>query len=296
MLTEATRASKDASDQKEIIMNESNDQRQIAKMPDFIQRPAHSHIIPLGVGKDRQEISVPLKKIPHLLLVGKPSTGKSILINTVMYHLLTNTADWQVYGIDLRGDALTSFSRFDQVKMIATTLEESVMATEKVIVELYARYQLMAEIGACTIDDLKTPPPPIMFIVQESDAMFGAFQYDNLSNILLRNMIEEIVSLGRAAGIHLVLSTQEMNPFALTVRKSLNGIIIMGQTDTTTSNLLLNSSDASSVSVINGRGYLQMGVEGQEFQSYYTPLTWFEKIQPPQPQEVPFQGAGFPLF
>ena len=192
-----------------------------------------------AVGKDisGKVVMADLAKMPHLLIGGTTGSGKSVMMNTLIVSLLYRNApsDLKLIMIDPKQ---VEMSLYDDIPHLLTPIitesEKAVSAMKWAVNEMERRYKLMREehvkniteynkkmarksggSGASDGDETDggEKMPYIVVIVDEmSDIMMAAGKE-------LEPPIVRIAQKGRAAGIHLVLATQ--NP----VVKVVTGLI-----------------------------------------------------------------------
>ncbi len=185
-----------------------------------------------AVGKDisGKVVTANLAKMPHLLIGGTTGSGKSVMMNTLITSLLYRNApsDLKLILIDPKQ---VEMSLYDDIPHLLTPIitesDKAVSAMKWAVNEMERRYSLMREEHVKTIidynkkmekgesseEDTGGKMPYIVVIVDEmSDIMMAAGKE-------LEPPIVRIAQKGRAAGIHLVLATQ--NP----VVKVVTGLI-----------------------------------------------------------------------
>ena len=197
-----------------------------------------SNPLMFAVGKDisGKVVMADLAKMPHLLIGGTTGSGKSVMMNTLIVSLLYRNApsDLKLIMIDPKQ---VEMSLYDDIPHLLTPIitesEKAVSAMKWAVNEMERRYKLMREehvkniieynkkmargAGKASADDEAVDGgekmPYIVVIVDEmSDIMMAAGKE-------LEPPIVRIAQKGRAAGIHLVLATQ--NP----VVKVVTGLI-----------------------------------------------------------------------
>lgn len=253
--------------------------------------------IPLGLvksvdSKGKEFLSEKVWNIttkPHALLVGGVGSGKSIIQRSIIFHCVQNSEQWDLYGIDLKRVELNVYGKYTQsVKSIAKNISESFEVFEHLQEELDNRYERMAESGVNYFVDLENAPKATIVIVDNVIELLTPRDNAKTDEELecetmrtrIRENIESIAILGRAAGIYLVLSAQRPDPgvFNDELLMNLTTRIVMGRTETQASILALDNIKASETpSSIIGRGYMQALGDGEEFQCYYAPQDWMDR-------------------
>lgn len=156
-----------------------------------------------------------LCKMPHLLMGGSTSSGKSVQIQAIILSFLIKYSPDQVKLL-LLDPKVVDFSVYERVPhlldgRVITDVREGVNALERLHSEMQRRFELFTNTGTRTIDDYnaKLPDgeklPKIVVIVNEmSDYM--CFCRKEFENAVVR-----LAQMARATGIHLILATQRPN-------------------------------------------------------------------------------------
>ena len=241
----------------------------------------------LGVGARAKEIVWNPTQSPNILLTGATGGGKSVIQRNLIFHCIQHSDRWRFLGIDLKRVELSPYIKYDPAVMgIAKNLEDAVEIIRYVNEEMMSRYDQMENLGVNNFKDLPDMPYAIMVMIDESYMLLAPsdFQTDeakaqDMLRKEARQRIADIVRLGRAAGIHLVLSTQRPDPSFLTpaLRENFTTRIVAGRVSTEHSRAALENDNASRInSSIRGRSYIQEFGVGKEFQSYFAPQDWID--------------------
>ncbi len=177
-----------------------------------------------GVGKtvENQNFVADLASAPHMLVAGQTGSGKSVCINTILVSFLYRYApdELKLILIDPKQVELASYCNLPHM-LIPQTLDsipQAINALKWLCEEMDRRYKFMKMVGCNRIDyynkNLRKPDEPkLPYIVLVMDEM---------ADFMLRakNQIEEsiqrLASVGRAAGIHLILATQRPSAEVIT--------------------------------------------------------------------------------
>lgn len=137
-------------------------------------------------------------KQPHLLIAGSTGSGKSVLINTLIYTLLYRTpAAAQMILIDSKRVELVDYARLPHTLSRATEPDEIGRAVAGAVSLMEYRFKVM-EAGRLK----KYPGGDVYVIVDELADVVTSCKRDVLADL------KKIARLGRAARIHLILATQ----------------------------------------------------------------------------------------
>lgn len=176
--------------------------------------------IPLVLGRNviNTNIIEDLTKLPHLLIAGTVKTGKSSLLSSFIVEILYKLSPYKVRLV-LIDTRKTNFMRFNGIPhLLIPTINEYVKAAgilEWLVQEMSDRYKLFNGIDVDNIDnynkvsDIKLPRIVVM-IEDFSDLMRSEMKKEIERNIVM------LSQMSRAAGIHLILSTQRPSVDVLT--------------------------------------------------------------------------------
>lgn len=156
----------------------------------------------LGAGPSGP-VTLPLSKAPHILIAGMTGSGKSVLAHSLITQLLLQTPrDVQLVLIDPKR---VEYSRYAGIRHLslppAYELDDIDYALRWAASEMRMRFHHLEKVGARDMEQYPNPWARLVIFI------------DELANVILsRKKLEEtiiaIASMGRAAGVHLVLSTQ----------------------------------------------------------------------------------------
>lgn len=186
---------------------------------------AKSMKLPLALGKDGEGKPVveDLSRMPHLLIGGATSMGKSVLVNSILTGLLCRFSPDELRLI-IVDPKLVEFKAFEDIPHLMLPIvndpADASQALKWAVGETKRRYLLMQKIAAknieaynqkvaafdhSTLKDGEEPPTSFAYIV---------IIVDELAELMLtgkkdvEQSIVRLSQLARAAGIHLIMSTQ----------------------------------------------------------------------------------------
>jgi hypothetical protein len=218
----------------------------------------------------------------HLLAAGTPGSGKSEWLRSAVAGLiLSNTAE--TLRLALVDPKMNAFQMLRQspflYKEIAYDAEAAISLFEDLIEEMESRYQKMAAINADKLTDyinLTGQSVPRIFLVcdEYADLMMG----ERKKRQLMEDMVRKLGQKARAAGIHLILATQQ--PSAQVLTGTIKGIInarVGLRMPSTQSRMLLEESGTES---LLGKGDLLYKCIGDpiRLQSPYLPPEELQEI------------------
>ena len=161
-----------------------------------------------------------LSQFPHLLIGGIAGSGKSSFLHALLLGFLyrNSPADLKLILVDTKGE----FTEYDDIPHLAVPIiskaENAIASLDWLCKEMIRRYTAMSKVNEidisgynCALKERGLPNcPRIVFIVDELwDLMQTSYHP-------VQELICRIGQLGRAVGIHLVLSSQHMVPDVFT--------------------------------------------------------------------------------
>jgi hypothetical protein len=169
--------------------------------------------IPVGVGQGNQIEWLKLAEHPHLLVGGSTGGGKSNLINIILCTLIQRHSPERVRFVlvDLK-DGL-EFQHFERIPHllcpVVTELEAAAQTFGKIEKLRRERSQELARAGVKDIDEYNKLDgvKPMSRIIAVFDE-YAAIQIDRDLADAVQRTVMQLLNKGRAAGIHLIISTQ----------------------------------------------------------------------------------------
>lgn len=189
----------------------------VAKFP-FEALLSGKESIPIIIGKDNVEnpVIIDLAKAPHLLIAGTIGTGNAECLNTLIASLLFKFKPDELKLL-LIDSKVVAFDQYERVPHLlippVNDPDKALSALNQIADEIDQRYKIMAEAGVknitgfnSNIDNAKNALPYIVVIIEEL-ADLAAARMHNVEYTIAR-----IAQKGRAAGVHIVVSTQCISP------------------------------------------------------------------------------------
>jgi len=160
-----------------------------------------------------ESVDLDFNKAPHVLMAGMTGSGKSVFLTSLLSEMIDVYSPWQLvmHLVDPKRVELAMFK--DAPHLLdppATDTETAIHYLRWAEQEMDRRFMRMEAAGVRHNDDLPQPFAHYLFVV------------DELANLMLteRRTIEPsivaLATMGRAAGIHLILSTQRPSADVLT--------------------------------------------------------------------------------
>jgi hypothetical protein len=182
----------------------------------YARAEKHSLMVALGKDNEGNHILVNLATLPHILIAGATGGGKSVCLHCILNSLLARATPKEVrlVLIDPKKVELSAYANIPHLLVpIVTDANKAVNALEWLVDEMGVRYDRLAAAGVRTIDEYnrkvargEISGEPMFYIV---------CVIDELADLMLvakkdtETFIVRLVQLARAAGIHLVLATQQ---------------------------------------------------------------------------------------
>lgn len=244
--------------------------------------PANSRkimVVPLGVGENRRLLYRSLVAMPHALVGGATGGGKTTLIHAWLCSLLLHNPpeELKFAFIDLKGGAEAAFYR-----KVPHLLDGGIVTTREGVVPLLQRFwqcvdQRLTQFGESDV------------VVQNLQAWNYRHRsqrlprwllvVDEMANIMLdrelkkeaQALLADITARGRAAGVHVVLSTQrpEVKVIPGLIKANLDARISFRCTDNASSMVMLDDTSAAKfpANAPPGRFIYKRGLERMALQA-----------------------------
>ncbi|MBS9384041.1 MAG: PD-(D/E)XK nuclease family protein [Dolichospermum sp. BR01] len=253
--------------------------RQIAKFEDYIQKqflpPTAPVKIAIGVGIDGKLLEADLSdpNTCHFLVGGTTGSGKSEFLRSLLLSLIYRHSP-QHLKIALVDPKRVTFPEFEQMSSLyAPVVKDSDRAVElmqKLVAEMESRYQKFekAKCADLTTYNQRSSPalPRIVCIFDE----YADFMAEKEIRTILEQSIKRLGAMARAAGIHLIISTQRPEASIVTpiIRSNLPGRVALRTSSQADSCIILGGKETTAAYLL-GKGDLvyQGGSHGQRLQS-----------------------------
>jgi len=233
----------------------------------------------IGVAFDEiQEMDI--LPTPHVLIVGGAGSGKTVLMRNMLLGALLRPSNWLIAGVDLKKVEFNQYKKYSNTVLgVATTLEDTKELLSSVVDTMMERYEFLMELGANNIRSIPVDswkngikPKRIMVAIDEIGELLprdSSKQSKNDSEVIM-NKVAEIARLGRAAGIHLVVSTQLWPSGYNELLANFGGKIICGKISPTQLERFYVSNDLNPKPNPKGRALLQQYNQHTPFQVFFS--------------------------
>ena len=217
-------------------------------------------------------VTVNLAHVPHILLGGSTGSGKSVLLKLLLMQSLHKGAE--VYIADFKGGV--DFPKVWHQKCRVCFTEEDLLYTlnQLTAVPEYRKGRV-AETGCPNLDAYNEATgeglPRLVFACDEVAEVLdrtGKNKEDKERLGQIENKLSTIARLGRAFGIHLILSTQRPDAAILPgqIKNNLD-FRVCGRADNVLSQIILDNTSAAEQIPKDARGRFITG-DGMVFQGY----------------------------
>ena len=211
--------------------------------------------LPVGRDVSGEIVQIPFFDLPHLLIAGCTGSGKSVLLESMIASLclLNDPSHLRLMILDpKRVDHARFRSAPHLLCPILYETEDMLQALDWLVDEMIERFGLLEQSGARELSDFssgglrKKSMPRIVLVIDElADIMLASKEAET--------SLRRLSAMGRAAGIHLLLSTQRPTVEVLpgTIRANIPGRVALKVSSAAESRIILDQGGAES---LGGRG------------------------------------------
>lgn len=169
---------------------------------------------PLGMDMSGEPVYADLADMPHLLVAGATGSGKSVFLNALIISLLYGqTPDkLKFLFIDPKMVELSLYETIPHLfGPIVTDVKRAGIALKKLVVEMEKRYEILRNFG---VRNIQSYNEKIQSIPNAPRMPYIVLVIDELADLMMttgpevEDCIQRLAQLARAAGIHMVVSTQ----------------------------------------------------------------------------------------
>lgn len=219
------------------------------------------------------DITINIDKTPHILIGGNTGSGKTILLQCLLWQAIEQ-AD-VVYVADFKGGV--DFPRaWQEFAYIITNEQKLLVLLNRLADTLEKRKQLFKEVEAANITEYRQKAGDymqrIVFACDEVAELLDRTGADKERKELLAQIearLALIARQGRAFGVHLIIATQrpDANILSGQIKNNMN-IRVCGRADTTLSTIIIGDGRAAEQIPHDAQGRFIME-DGTVFQAYY---------------------------
>lgn len=176
---------------------------------------------PLWIGVDgtNTPLIIDLAKAPHLLIAGATGSGKSVCINSILASILKTSGSSKT-ELMLIDPKQVEFTPYKNNTLLCAPVATTPQAAIDILIRAYRimerRYAELAARGLRSIDEARQDYSRVVVVIDElANLMFSAKKQTE-------GLIENIAAKGRAAGVHLIVATQNPTVKVITGRIKAN--------------------------------------------------------------------------
>lgn len=224
----------------------------------FILKQVKKTKLGLSVGFSRRGYIVNdfSKATCHIVLGGQTGAGKSVLLRQLILSgmLAYSHQELQYYFVDLKGGVeMVHFKDSAHTKRIAENEHDTLRILEKLNKEVDNRLQMLKSKGVTSIYDFKNNTLPKKILVIDELAELQ-------DNDECLELIERLLRLARATGIHLVTATQrpDRNVLPGQLKANLPVSVALKCKNDVNSMILLDNNEGAYLENVAGRGIYQL--------------------------------------
>lgn len=219
----------------------------------------------VGIDEEETPIIQNMSSLPHLLIAGATNSGKSVFFKQLLYTLYSkNKKHINMSIIDLKRGVETA--SFKGLKGVTRAIDEHQAHSllKKAHSEMMERFSYMEANNLVKIDPIKHKKPMILVAIDEASELFGVKSPDpEVKKLALQNseLVDKIAKLGRAASVHLIISTQKVikETVSTSIRSNLRGRICFKTESQEDSRTVLGNTGGFTLENIPGRNYWRCG-------------------------------------
>lgn len=237
--------------------------------------PQNESVFALGKTIAYENVEIDIDKQPMILLAGSTGSGKTNLAICLCQQALLRGADVKV--IDFKG--IDFFDLRRKGAEILTDPEGIIATLHGTFAEIEYRRELFtsAETENLTAyrEKMGNGMNRIVILIDECAMLsnFGVSKEAKLFSAEIIDLLSGIARVGRAYGVHLIISTQrpDQNAVPGSIKSNMD-IRICGKADTTLSEIVLGDGRANQLIPKNAQGRFVMGGDGDDdivFQAFY---------------------------
>ncbi len=195
--------------------------REVLEDRDFLIARSKSRLT-VALGKDvaGKVRCFDLRKAPHVLIGGTTGSGKSVCVNTILVSLLMGATpeDVRFALVDPKKVELPFYNKIPHLLgPVITKMDDVAPMLQSALEEMNQRYEVFAHLGVRDLDEynklrardasLKNIPAHVILIDELASVMLAVKDGVPVKNVV-EPLLCDLIALGRAAGVHLILATQ----------------------------------------------------------------------------------------
>lgn len=236
-----------------IVFEISKNKRKFLYFKDLKNEEKNGLSISIGKDTNNNEISIDITQTPHLLIAGSTGSGKSCLLNNIIYSLLQKYDKnyMKLILLDMKQVEFTQYKNYNNLATpIITNINNAFNVLNKMLIIMSNRYEILSKKQYKNIDEYnKNEKEKMCYYVIIIDELADLF----MQNKEIEDLICRLLQVGRASGIHLILSTQRPDSQTISGKLKVNiptriALTVTNRHDSTT---ILNENGAEK---LTGKG------------------------------------------
>ena len=175
--------------------------------------------IPIGKTVEGESKYTNIPDLLHMLIAGTTNSGKSTLLNAIILSLLNknNPDELKFIMIDTKQVELMPYNGIPHlITDVVITQEKANQVVSNLLSEMNRRYTMITQAGCKTIQTynkkVATKMPYIIVVIEELAQLMSV----KTIKTNIESSLKQFAAVGRAAGIHLIITTQQPNQDVLT--------------------------------------------------------------------------------
>ena len=214
----------------------------------------------------------------------------SVAQRNIIFSCIMRSDRYKFIGIDLKRVELSPYRKYkDTVLGVATNVDDALVAMQFASKTMLDRYALMEERGLQNFVELENVPPVLLVMIDEwaqltgdSKAITEEAKAEQQKKGEIVALTQSITQLGRAAGVVMVLATQQPRADILppVIKFNCSTRYNCGRTNQTTAGMILENNADEGMRVnsgVKGRGYLQSDGTGAHLQGFFAKPEWIDE-------------------
>ena len=242
--------------------------------------------ITIDLGKDINGdiIKLNLSDNPHSLICGTTNSGKSNQLKIILLELITKySADMlELILCDLKMCELSLFKDIIHCSKFVYSVEDTTEVIADLLKECKRRFKLFMNHKCINIFEYNKR------VGNAHMLKYKVVVIEELTILLIdkkktaMNLLKQLISVSRACGIYIILSTQRPSADIIdsVVKANVNNRIVFKCEDSKNSIIALDNEEAINLNG-NGEGILKVGANYTLFKSYYISTTKLKEILKP---------------
>ena len=236
-----------------IVFEISKNKRKLLYFKDLKNEEKQGLSVSIGKDTNNNKISIDITQTPHLLIAGSTGSGKSCLLNNIIYSLLQKYDKnyMKLILLDMKQVEFTQYKNYNNLATpIITDINNAFNILNKMLLIMSNRYTILSKKQYKNIDEYnKNEKEKMCYYVIIIDELADLF----MQNKEIEDLICRLLQVGRASGIHLILSTQRPDSQTISGKLKVNiptriALTVTNRHDSTT---ILNENGAEK---LTGKG------------------------------------------